>query len=66
MKGLAKRIFRGSMVFLTFVIPGQAQKAGSDAGQQTLSSAPPASNPLKVALLHWYKANVTTRFPVEK
>src|ERR1039457_2020996 len=43
-------------------VPSAAQKAS---GQTGANGAPPLVNPLKVALLRWYKANtVFTMFPV--
>src|SRR5215472_14783786 len=45
-------------------VPGAAQDAAPQAGA---NGAPPLVNPLKVALLRWYKANtVFTTFPVGK
>jgi hypothetical protein len=55
-------------LFLLFVVvvfadrvPSAAQNASPQAGA---NGAPPLANPLKVALLRWYKAN--TMFPVGK
>ena len=45
-------------------VPGLAQEANSPSPSSN-SGAPPLANPLKVALLKWYKANtVYTEFPV--
>jgi len=43
--------------------PGHAQEASAP-GQQPPSSGAPQANPLKVALLKWYPANLTTSFKV--
>jgi hypothetical protein len=43
------------------LFPGRAQESAS---QQPPSSVPVPVNPLKVALLKWYKADTTTRFAV--
>jgi len=49
---------------LATLLPIHAQKTASQAAQVGAGdSAPPLSNPLKVALLKWYKANVVTTFP---
>ena len=45
------------------LIPGRAQLAGAPQQQPPGSGAPPL-NPLKVALLKWYQANLTTSFKV--
>src|ERR1019366_6621642 len=61
-----KKPVKGTYLLLTtsllFVLMGQPQKAPS----QSLPPAgvPAASNPLQVALLRWYKANLTTSFAV--
>ena len=47
------------LLSLVMALPGAAQSiSGAPAGNQS------ATNPLKVALLHWYKANTTTSFAV--
>src|SRR5579863_3131280 len=61
-----KRVVIGICLTLVIVatanlFPGRAQEAGEV--QQPPTVAPPV-NPLKVALLKWYKANTTTRFTV--
>ncbi len=45
------------------LIPGRAQNAGTPRQQPPSNGSPPA-NPLKVALLKWYPANLTTSFKV--
>src|ERR1700675_973702 len=51
------------VVVLATFIAGQAQQVTQPV--QTPGSAPPLSNPLKVALLKWYHANIVpTNFPV--
>ncbi|HLW89020.1 MAG TPA: hypothetical protein VKR57_11050, partial [Terriglobales bacterium] len=47
------------LALATFVVV-QAQNAGIAAG----SGVPPLSNPLKIALLHWYLADTTTSVTV--
>jgi hypothetical protein len=49
---------------LASLIAGQAQQAAAGPAMPSANGAPPLSNPLKVALLKWYKANtVPTEFP---
>ena len=50
-----------SLLFGT--LSGWAQTTATKSGQLASPGAP-AANPLKVALLHWYKANTTTSFTV--
>jgi streptogramin lyase len=63
-----KRIVVGIALVLIAVaaanlLPSRAQQVTS--GQQPpANGAPPPSNPLKVALLKWYPANLTTSFKV--
>jgi len=45
-------------------IPGRAQEAGTPGQQPPANGAPPPANPLQVALLKWYKINLTTTFKV--
>src|SRR5580704_3913411 len=53
------------VVAMANLLPSQAQKATSEPAQQLAGNgAPPLSNPLKVALLKWYKADRTAHFPV--
>src|SRR5579863_8516339 len=61
-----KRVVIGICLALAIVatanlFPGRAQEADTRQQQPTSNGVPPA-NPLKVALLKWYKANTTTRF----
>src|SRR5580704_13187523 len=42
----------------------QAQQAAGETAQPAGNGAPPLSNPLKVALLKWYRANEITQFRV--
>src|SRR5579864_8133517 len=50
------------LVVLLNRVPSAAQNAS---GQAAANGAPPVLNPLKLALLRWYKANtVFTTFPV--
>lgn len=51
-----------AMVATAGLFPGRAQEAGT-ALQPPGNSAPPV-NPLRVALLRWYRANTTTSFKV--
>ena len=44
------------------LIPGRAQEASVPGQQPPANGAPPTANPLKVALLKWYKINLTTTF----
>src|SRR5579864_1804940 len=62
-----KRVVIGICLVLLIVagatlIPGRAQDAS--AVQQPPSNSVPPLNPLRVALLRWYRANTTTRFKV--
>jgi sugar lactone lactonase YvrE len=62
-----KRVVIGIYLALLIVatadlLTGRAQEAGT-VQQQPSNSAPPA-NPLKVALLKWYKVNLTTTVPM--
>ena len=43
------------------LLPSGAQRT---AVEPQVNAPPPLSNPLKIALLHWYRANETARFPV--
>jgi PQQ-like domain len=56
--GFVLAIMAGASLF-----PGRAQEA-SQTGQQPPASGAPPLNPLKVALLKWYLANLTTSFKV--
>ncbi|HXM23785.1 MAG TPA: hypothetical protein VN948_21180, partial [Terriglobales bacterium] len=63
-----KRVVIGICLVLVMVagaslIPGRAQEASTPGRQVPANGAPPA-NPLKVALLKWYRANTTTGFSV--
>lgn len=51
---------------LASLLPSGAQKTVQAQGQNEPagSGAPPLSNPLKVALLKWYNANLTTSVTV--
>jgi glutamine cyclotransferase len=65
-----KRVFIGaSLLLIVFAMAGlrsgKAQQA-SPAQQEANKGAPPPANPLKVAILHWYHANLTTSFKVGK
>src|SRR6202521_6465800 len=51
------------VVAMATLIPGRAQEASTPGRQVPANGAPPA-NPLKVALLKWYRANTTTGFSV--
>jgi len=56
-----------SLVVLAMAIlfSGQAQEAARSSPSPSTSPSPPLLNPLKVALLKWYQANlVPTTFPV--
>jgi hypothetical protein len=60
-----KRVLIGICLVLIIVatanlIPGRAQESGAQAGNKNQAAA----NPLKVALLKWYPANLTTSFKV--
>ena len=56
------------LIVVAVILPSRVPCAAQDAPGQTGSNgAPPPANPLKVALLRWYKANtVYTMFPVGK
>lgn len=56
------------LVVVAVVLPNRVPSAAQNASGQTAENgAPPLANPLKVALLRWYKANtVFTMFPVGK
>jgi len=43
---------------------GRAQEASRTPGQQPPANGAPPANPLQVALLKWYKINLTTSFKV--
>jgi DNA-binding beta-propeller fold protein YncE len=60
-----KRILIGISLLLMVVATANLaqQNTGTPQPSQTSGGVPPA-NPLKVALLHWYRANTTTRFTV--
>ncbi|HLW85752.1 MAG TPA: hypothetical protein VKR60_11105, partial [Candidatus Sulfotelmatobacter sp.] len=63
-----KRIIVGislvlAVLTLASFIVGQSPTAGEPV-QAAGNGAPPLSNPLKVALLKWYRANKTTHFSV--
>ncbi len=51
------------LLLTTVALPGQEQKVGGAAAQQAATSPAP-SNPLKIALLHWYAVNTTAHFPL--
>jgi DNA-binding beta-propeller fold protein YncE len=57
--------FRAVLAFfaLLFAIAVSAQTAG-DGLSAPANAAPPAQNPLRIALLRWYNANQTTSFAV--
>ena len=62
-----KRVVIGICLALVIVatanlFPGRAQEAGAPVPQPP--GNPAATNPLKVALLKWYKGNLTTSFTV--
>jgi hypothetical protein len=52
-----------ALVAATNLIPGRAQETSTPGIQPPANGAPPV-NPLKVALLKWYAANLTTSFKV--
>jgi DNA-binding beta-propeller fold protein YncE len=56
------------LLVVVVVLPNRVPSAAQDAsGQAGAKGAPPMVNPLKLALLRWYKANtVYTMFPVGK
>jgi hypothetical protein len=65
-----KRVLIGaSLLLIVFAMaglrPGKAQQT-SAAQQEANNGAPPPANPLKVAILHWYQANMTASFKVGK
>jgi hypothetical protein len=70
-----KRVVIGNSVLLIVaatarLVPGRAQEAsppGDEAANNNAQAATKnwaAGNPLKIALLHWYQANLTTSFTV--
>lgn len=56
------------LIVVAVILPNRVPSAAQDAsGQVGANGAPPLVNPLKVALLRWYRANtVFTIFPVGK
>jgi hypothetical protein len=65
-----KRVWIGaSLLLIVFAMAGlrsgKAQQTSAPQ-QEANNGAPPPANPLKVAILHWYKANLTTSFKVGK
>jgi hypothetical protein len=65
-----KRVFIGaSLLLMVFAMAGlrsgRAQQTRT-VQQGANNGAPPPANPLKVAILHWYKANLYTSFKVGK
>ncbi len=65
-----KRLLVGISLLLVTVVgvglrAGRAQQTSAPE-QDSKNGAPPPANPLKVAILHWYQANLTTSFKVGK
>ncbi len=52
------------VVATAYLLPSHALKSTDTGLSSAGNGAPPLANPLKIALLKWYKANEVTKFPV--